>query len=95
MLSYISLDLLETLESILIYENKNHFIESFRKTKNCIKVTKSGRNTIMSTFKIKWNKHKKNNNIEMFHLKMKKKAQEKFRILHQHTELCTQQFKKI
>ena len=55
----VSQDLLETLESIIIDEDKNYCLESIRKTKNAIKVTKSDHNTILSTFKIKWNKHDK------------------------------------
>ena len=35
----VSQDLLETLESIIIDEDKNYCLESIRKTKNAIKVT--------------------------------------------------------
>ena len=68
-LMILSKDLVEDLESIVIDEEKNVCLESINKTKKGTVVKKSDHNTIVSKFKIKWDKTIKKHREEHFNLK--------------------------
>ena len=53
----LSPDLAVNMDRIVIDEKKNFTLESFTKTKKGVEVKKSDHNSILSTFKFKWDKH--------------------------------------
>ena len=74
----ISFDLKSAVESIKIDEEREHVLTKIMKTKNGVVKVESDHNTIISKFKLHWNKKAKENRIEMFNLK-NKVCQEKFK----------------
>ena len=67
----LSKDLVEELESIVIDKEKNNCLESMTDTKKGTIVKQSDHNTIVSKFKLKWNKTIKKHREEHFNLKNK------------------------
>ena len=65
----ISQDLVESLDTIVIDEEKLNALESLTKSKKSISVKKSDHNSIISKFKVKWDKEVKRCRVEHFNLK--------------------------
>ena len=53
---FISDDLKDHLDTILIDDEREHVLTSIKKTKSGIKKSESDHNTIFSRFKFQWNK---------------------------------------
>ena len=65
----ISSDLAESMEKIVIDEQKEFALENISKNRKGVVIKKSDHNSIISTFKLKWNTEVKKPRIEHFNLK--------------------------
>ena len=65
----VSDDIKESIDSLLIDEERQYAITKNGKTKNGLKKTESDHNVLISKFKFKWNKKIRKTNIELFNMK--------------------------
>ena len=76
----VSSELVDHIESIVIDEDKVNCLSSNVRTKKGVKVTKSDHNSIITNFKVMWEKGLKKHKKELFNLK-DSEGQQKFKHL--------------
>ena len=74
----LSNDMVESLESLYIDEERKHVLTKYTKSKSGTKIVESDHNVLYSKFKLNWSKTTKKNKIETFNLK-NKECQSKFK----------------